>query len=457
MTRPAPLRLAVTLLCVALAGAACSSKSDRDRSGPLSPGPLAATELQLRLIEAKPGTTITLAAGKFEIVDGLSLAVDRVTLRGAGPDATILSFAGQTTAGEGLLVTADDVRLEGFAIEDTRGDGIKSKGADRIIYRDLRVEWTGGPSEKNGAYGIYPVESQDVLIDSVTVRGASDAGIYVGQSRNIIVRKSRAEYNVAGIEIENSSQADVFDNIVTRNSGGILVFNLPDLPIKDGRDIRVFDNQVFANDTPNFAPPGNIVASVPTGTGIMVMAARGVHIFRNQLRLNRTAHVLVAAYFLPTKDAAYDPLPHRVVLRDNVYGPGGDDPQGMLRPLARAMGGRLPSVVWDGVDTYGGVTVEGSLDMLEDGSVGFIDLGLVSTPVDFATARPRMTRPAPSPRMPVEPPPVRLAFDPAMPPSAEPSPDAPATGVPADPLQAIKGIQERLQTLQPAAPSKDGP
>ena len=177
MTRPAPLRLAVTLLCVALAGAACSSKAKRDRSDPLSPGPLAATELQLRLIEAKPGTTITLAAGKFEIVDGLSLAVDRVTLRGAGPDATILSFAGQMTAGEGLLVTADDVRLEGFAIEDTRGDGIKSKGADRIIYRDLRVEWTGGPSEKNGAYGIYPVESQDVLIDSVTVRGASDAGI----------------------------------------------------------------------------------------------------------------------------------------------------------------------------------------------------------------------------------------------------------------------------------------
>ena len=393
MTRPAPLRLAVTLLCVALGGAACSSKSDRDRSDPLSPGPLAATELQRRLIEAKPGTTITLAAGKFEIVVGLSLAVDRVTLRGAGPDATILSFAGQTTAGEGLLVTADDVRLEGFAIEDTRGDGIKSKGADRIIYRDLRVEWTGGPSEKNGAYGIYPVESQDVLIDSVTVRGASDAGIYVGQSRNIIVRKSRAEFNVAGIEIENSSQADVFENIVTRNTGGILVFNLPDLPIKDGRDIRVFDNQVFANDTPNFAPPGNIVASVPTGTGIMVMAARGVHIFRNQLSMNKTTHVLISSYFLPMKDPYYDPLTADVVVRDNRYGLGGDDPQGMLAPLAKALGGALPPIVWDGVVSHRADTKRPTIAIVEPSTVGFIDLGLGRTPVDLQSAKPSPRRP----------------------------------------------------------------
>jgi parallel beta-helix repeat protein len=400
-------RLVICAAALAALGA-CSRGGGPESGGALEPGSSAATELQRRLIEAKPGDTITLAAGRFEFTDGLSLDQAKVTVRGAGPDKTILSFKGQTGAGEGLLVTGDDVTLEGFAVEDTRGDGIKSKGADRITYRDLRVEWTRGPDPSNGAYGVYPVESRDVLIERVTVRGASDAGIYVGQSRNIIVRDSVAELNVAGIEIENSSDADVYRNVATRNAGGILVFDLPDLPVKDGSAIRVFDNRVVDNDTPNFAPPGNIVASVPSGTGIMVMAASGVHVFRNQLERNRTAHVLVAAYFLPAKDPAYDPLSRDIVLRDNTYGPGGSDAQGMLQPLAKALGGQLPPIVWDGVLGHGGKTVPATLHVLEAPEVGFIDLGLGTTPVDLAAARPKMARPTPAGAAPAEPAAVKL-------------------------------------------------
>ena len=387
--------------------AACGGPVDRT----IQPGAGAAEALQRRLIEAKPGDIVTLAAGRFEFTDGLSLDQSKVTIRGAGPAQTILSFKGQTGAGEGLLVTGDDVTLEGFAVEDTKGDGIKSKGADRITYRDLRVEWTRGPDPKNGAYGVYPVESKDVLIERVTVRGASDAGIYVGQSRNIIVRDSRAELNVAGIEIENSSDADVHRNVVTRNTGGILVFDLPDLPVKDGRSIRVFDNEITDNDTPNFAPPGNIVASVPSGTGIMVMAASGVHVFRNQLQRNRTVHVLVAAYFMPLKDTAYDPLPSDIVVRDNIFGPGGGDPQGMLQPLGKALGGQLPPIVWDGVDTAGGKTVPATLHVLEPPEVPFISLGLRTTPVDLGTAQPTPVRPVATTAAPAEPAAVKLPQD----------------------------------------------
>jgi len=440
----------ITLMAL-LAGCGGPGRGGAERP-PLAPGPGAAAELQRLLITAQPGETITLAAGRFEFTDGLSLDQSKVTLKGAGPTETVLSFKGQTSAGEGLLVTGDDVVLQGFAVEDTKGDGIKSKGADRITYRDLAVLWTRGPDPRNGAYGVYPVESTGVLIERVTVSGASDAGIYVGQSRDIIVRDSRAELNVAGIEIENSSNADVHGNMVTLNAGGILVFDLPDLPVKDGRSIRVFDNQVFANDTPNFAPPGNIVASVPSGTGIMVMAASDVHVFRNQLRLNRTAHVLVAAYFLPTKDPAYDPLPHDIVLRDNDYGPGGDDPQGTLQPLAKALGGRLAAVVWDGVDSYRGQRVTPTVNMLEAGDVGFLDLQLGSTPVDLRSARPTDQRPAPSPERPPEPAPIRLAFDPAAP--ATPV-DAAADGAP-DHLQTLKELSDRLNELAAPPPPQGG-
>src|SRR4051812_24324207 len=185
------------------------------RTVTIAPGPEAQERLQAALIEAQPGDTVQLAAGKYVLTDGLSLDVDKVTVRGAGPDKTILSFKGQLGAGEGLLVTSDDVVLRDFAVEDSKGDGIKSKGADRIVYHNVRVEWTGGPKETNGAYGIYPVESRDILIDGVVVKGASDAGIYVGQSENIIVRDSVASFNVAGIEIENSRHADVTGNIAT--------------------------------------------------------------------------------------------------------------------------------------------------------------------------------------------------------------------------------------------------
>jgi parallel beta-helix repeat protein len=313
-------------------------------------GPNAQERLQSALIDAKPGDIVLIGKGKFVLTDGLSLDVDKVTVRGAGPNASILSFKGQKGAGEGLLVTSDDVVLRGFAVEDSRGDGIKSKGVKRIVFYDLRVEWTGGPKVTNGAYGVYPVTSTDVLIDKVVVKGASDAGIYVGQSQNIIVRNSYATQNVAGIEIENSFNADVYGNVATRNTGGILIFDLPNLPQKGGHSMRIFKNKVTRNDVANFAPAGSTVAGVPVGTGVMVMANRNVHIFENELADNATANVFVVAYKYPFTDPDYNPLVRDVVVRNNKHGRGGWAPgfKGGAQ-LTAAMGGVTAPAFWDGV------------------------------------------------------------------------------------------------------------
>jgi parallel beta-helix repeat protein len=362
----------------------------------IKPGPTVQADLQTALISARPGDTVQLAKGRYEFNAGLSLDVDRVTVRGAGMDKTILSFKNQRTTGEGLLVTSDDVTLRDFAVEDTPGDGIKSKGADRIRYYRLRVEWTRGPHPQNGAYGIYPVTSSDVLIEECVVRASADAGIYVGQSRNIIVRKNIAERNVAGIEIENSFNADVHDNIARENTGGILVFDLPGLPQIGGHSTRVFRNQIVNNNTPNFSSIGNIVATLPAGTGFIVMATKNVHVFDNVFAENGTANVIINAYRASIADANYNPLPRDIVIRNNTFGRAGYKLDGDLKALSQ-MGIQGPDILWDGSTTYVAagapktepVRISIADNISQSGAgVRFLNLGLAVAGADFADAQP---------------------------------------------------------------------
>ena len=254
---------------------------------------------------------------------------------------------------QGLLVTSDRVTLKDFAVTDAKGDAIKVIGAEGINMINLKTEWTGGPKTTNGAYGLYPVESTDVLIDGCVAIGASDAGIYVGQSKNIIVRNSVAQYNVAGIEIENSYYADVYDNLASHNTGGILVFDLPDLPQQGGRHVRVFRNKVIDNDTDNFAPEGNIVGEVPRGTGIIIQANSDVEVFDNDISGNGTVNLSIVTYSNETQDENYYPHPRSIQIHGNRFGEGGFDPDVETGELAAILfelsGGNMPDIFWDGV------------------------------------------------------------------------------------------------------------
>ena len=310
-------------------------------------------EVQTALIELSSGDILTLSPGTFVFEDGLSLDVDEVIVRGSGINETILDFKNQMSGAQGLLVTSDRVTLKDFAVTDAKGDAIKVIGAEGINMINLKTEWTGGPKTTNGAYGLYPVESTDVLIDGCVAIGASDAGIYVGQSKNIIVRNSVAQYNVAGIEIENSYYADVYDNLASHNTGGILVFDLPDLPQQGGRHVRVFRNQVIDNDTDNFAPEGNIVGEVPRGTGIIIQANSDVEVFDNDISGNGTVNLSIVTYSNETQDENYYPHPRSIQIHGNRFGEGGFDPDVETGELAAILfelsGGNMPDIFWDGV------------------------------------------------------------------------------------------------------------
>ena len=247
------------VLCVAVAAALTGCQRQENASRPADRD--YQKVLTEKLLDAKSGDVIDIPAGTYAFDRSLNLRVDGVTLRGAGKDKTILSFMGQKAGAEGLLVNAGTFTIENLAIEDSKGDGLKVNEGENIVIRGVRVEWTRGPHVDNGAYGLYPVQTKNVLIEDCVVIGASDAGVYVGQSDNIIVRRNRVENNVAGIEIENSKNADVYGNVATHNTGGILVFDMPNLP-RRGHSTRVFRNQVIDNNTDNFARKGAAVLTV---------------------------------------------------------------------------------------------------------------------------------------------------------------------------------------------------
>lgn len=312
-----------------------------------------AESLQERLIQAQPGDVIEIPAGVHEFDRSLSLNVPNVTIRGAGMDVSILSFKNQAQGAEGLLVSADDFTIEDLAIEDTVGDALKINQSTNVTIRNVRTEWTNGPDSGNGAYGIYPVQSTNVLIEGSVAIGASDAGIYVGQSSQIIVRNSRAEFNVAGIEIENSTYADVYENVATNNTGGILVFDLPNLPVQGGQATRVFNNQIYGNNTENFAPPGNIVGNVPPGTGLLVLANDNIEVFGNEFSENGNVNMMIYSFVLGGReftDPNYDPYPEQIYVYDNQFVSGGDKPRHWtLQALHESTGKPTPNVVWDGM------------------------------------------------------------------------------------------------------------
>jgi parallel beta-helix repeat protein len=281
-------------------------------------------KIQTQFIEAENGSVIEIPEGNFQFDASLWLDGKKdVTVKGAGMDKTILNFKGQISGAEGIKVTnASNIVILDLTVQNTKGDGIKTQVVEGITFKNVKAEWTNGGQADNGGYGLYPVQCTNVLIDNCVAVGASDAGIYVGQSKYIIVKNSKAYQNVAGIEIENSWYADVFENEAYNNTGGILVFDLPDLIQKEGGYVRIFKNNIHDNNHENFAPKGNTVGKVPQGTGLMILATRNVEAFENKIVNNISAGTAIVSYYItenPINDKTYKPFPSNIYIHDNYY------------------------------------------------------------------------------------------------------------------------------------------
>ena len=298
-------------------------------------------------INARAGDVIVLPEGNFKLdrtllFDGNGATAKDVTIMGYGMDRTILDFS-EADSGDGIFVqNAINITLQDLGVYEAKNNGIKLKDTNGIIMRRVAAVWEGELNKDNGAYGLYPVECQNILIEDSYVRGSADAGIYVGQSEYIVVRRNIAKENVAGIEIENSKYADVYDNEATGNTGGILVFDLPIGNHLYGKSVWIFNNLVEGNNTPNFANDTGYIAGVhivPPGTGVIILSTSDVEIFNNTIRNHDTVAITATSFFIAEDNMAnhanaimdgWRAVPRNINIHDNDISNSGNNPNGYL-------------------------------------------------------------------------------------------------------------------------------
>lgn len=384
---------------IAAAAAGCDGGVPEGCDAFVEPGGDDQTAIQTVLVEAVSGDTVCLAAGEYTLTDPLEVSnLSDFTLRGAGPEETILNFAGQGAGGTGIdMMNMTRVVIEDLAVVDAAGNGVRIQGSDQVVIRRVSAGWTNPEDSTNGKYAIYPVSSKNVLVEDSEAYGSADAGIYIGQTENCIVRNNRAHGNVAGIEIENSVNCEVHGNTAEGNTGGILVFELPGLPMT-GTGTLVRDNVIRDNNLYNFAGEG-IVGALPRGTGLFVLAANDLEIRDNTITGNEGTGLALVSWGTAealglgeADDPDYDPWAEGVNVHDNVFEnngamPGGDgrdsdDPLWLVRGLLIGAGydvsGGLEDVLWDGLaDEASGRGPTDALCVRNNGSASFRNLDIV--------------------------------------------------------------------------------
>lgn len=366
----------VAIFCLALlVGCKNSAEKTSGYGTQLSFGPGEEEKIEEAFLSLKDSTEIFLKEGNYKF-QNLSIAqVNNVLIRGAGPTKTKLNFKDQEQGGEGIRVTdVTNFKIQGMEIRDSKGDLLKINNGKDIVISELHAIWSTADST-SGGYGIYPVLCSNVLIENCYAEGASDAGIYVGQTKGAIVRNSKAAKNVAGCEIENSTDAEVYNNEFYDNTAGFLVFDLPDLSQRGGR-IKAYNNNIHDNNFRNFAKAGSFgtswgVGNASPGSGVIILATSDVEIYDNKINNNNSSAITIASGFTVDDKAAekindkYSPIPTNIKIHGNSITMGNEFPKPafehrvgqLIIATEQQMNGidpnrknkRIPAILYDGV------------------------------------------------------------------------------------------------------------
>ena len=216
---------------------------------------------------ANPGDTIQVMPGTYH--ETVYVDKENISIVGVIKEGARATMDGKGVLNDAVLYSGNNFLIENMKITGYKGNGIMGQAGNNFIIRNNLIVDTG-------VYGIFPQLGKNGIVDHNIISGIEDAAIYVGMSDNIQVSYNDVFESVAGIEIENSRHAIVESNYVHNNTGGILAFVTPGLPIKTTYDVIIRNNFVVDNNHKNFAIPGSTVGMIPAGSGIVIWAGDDV-------------------------------------------------------------------------------------------------------------------------------------------------------------------------------------
>lgn len=296
--------------------------------------------IQDAVAASSPGDVIEVHPGTYKetvYIDKDSIVMTGVVVEGKWP-----TLDGEKKLNDAFLYSGNNIVIENFKIVNYKGNGVMGQAGNNFI---IRNNWIMDA----GVYGIFPEFGKNGIVEHNIITGIADAAIYIGMSDNVDVIHNEVYGNVAGIEFENSRHGLAESNYVYDNAGGILVFISQGLPIKTSYDTIIRNNFVVNNNHENFAIPGSVVSAVPSGTGVMLMAADDVVIENNIISGNDAYGIVIVDFENGAgghTDKGAEPNADRTVILDNVMHSNGNNPPAVIKAaMATQFSSRGPDII----------------------------------------------------------------------------------------------------------------
>ena len=285
------------------------------------------SSIQSAVKEASPGDLIRVYPGTY--TENVYIDKDNISLQGVVINGEWPTLDGKKEINDAFLYSGNGILIENFKIINYKGNAIMGQAGNNFIIRNNWIIDTG-------VYGIFPQYGKNGLVEHNVLSKIADAAIYIGMCDNVDVLHNEVFDNVAGIEIENSRHCLVENNYAHNNTGGLLAFVTPGLPIKTTFDVILRNNFVVNNNHENFGAPGSTVAGIPPGTGILIMAADDVIVENNIITGNNNTGITIvdlATGAPKANDPNSEGNPDRVVILDNIMFNNGYEPNGEIKAI----------------------------------------------------------------------------------------------------------------------------